>query len=318
MTATDFLFDQSSPATGDAAMRRIKNHLVSGGFTVPSSADGSTYNASGDQITTDSGAGSFATSGAWARWRAPGGAYEILVQRGASSVQWRALQSVAGFVGGSPSATRCPTATDQQVINGIGGGTDASPTYSTLFPTDGTYRLFAGIGTVVDNYDVWAFAQASGGGSAPKFVMFANKMTAGTYPSADADPRHYLFDYDGTAVATVARVASIGAGAPHARSGSNWRRAPFQNLTFGGISVVNAGGVHAVSGDAYPASSHVWLAESGPTYYGPKGSPANLRWCCETTAVRPYGGVLTDPDGARWIRCGDLYLRIDSATTVTL
>ena len=70
-----YIDDLTTPATGDAAMRRLKDRLVAAGWTVAASGDGrSAYEAAGDAITADSGAGSLDASGAWMRLRMGGGA----------------------------------------------------------------------------------------------------------------------------------------------------------------------------------------------------------------------------------------------------
>lgn len=113
----------------------LKEVFKAAGGTVLSSSDGTTYNASGDQITHDgAGAGGMGNTHAWARVRMPDGVREVLLQtQGAAALNAsgiRGLYSRAGFVGGTPGAVRVPTATDQQFFPGCGGGTDAAPTYS--------------------------------------------------------------------------------------------------------------------------------------------------------------------------------------------
>src|SRR5438045_1573507 len=55
-----------TPANGAEMWFNIKARLKSVGWTVPRSSDGSTYNSSGDQITTaSSGGGGMANVGAW-------------------------------------------------------------------------------------------------------------------------------------------------------------------------------------------------------------------------------------------------------------
>ena len=65
----------------------------------------------------------------------------------------------AGFTGGSPSATRVPSATDERVVRG--GGTDASPTYTALFPTAGAWLQ----GRFSEGDDaIWLMSYPVGGG----------------------------------------------------------------------------------------------------------------------------------------------------------
>jgi hypothetical protein len=60
-------------------------------------------------------------------------------QRGPDNTQWRIKYSArAGFTGGTPGPNQTPSALDERIL--LGGGTDASPTYGTLLPPDGSYR----------------------------------------------------------------------------------------------------------------------------------------------------------------------------------
>ncbi len=70
-----FIFSKTYPSTGSAAIFAFKELLVDAGWTVLPSSDGTTYNASGDQITTgSSGAGGMANNSAWFRIESPAGA----------------------------------------------------------------------------------------------------------------------------------------------------------------------------------------------------------------------------------------------------
>lgn len=312
-----YLFYQTTPGSScpsaAAALRFIKDKLVLNGFSVPKSADGTTYNSSGDQITTDSGAGALATTGAWMVVRAPASAYELLIQVG-TTTNARVLQSVAGFSGGSPGAARCPTATDQQFCNGIGGGTDASPTYSQLFATDNTYRVYMAIGDSSEGYDWWAATIPTGGGT-PTTILTPWSMAAGSYPSSDTDPRSYLVDYASGGVAITSRLSSIAAsgGSPQARSGSTWKQCCPMGGTFGSWTAASAAGLHAVTSEDLPVPMGASiLVAPGPYFGGPKGVPRMPRWCLSAAASRVNGHHLTDGGGVPWVRIGDLWLRGDA------
>lgn len=106
---------------------RLKELLLTGGWTVPASSDGTTYSSTGDAIScgtkfTSSVAtpGSLSNANAWFRLRHPLGTCEILIQHSASNTQdnWKIRYSKLGFSGGSPSATVAPTATDEIYIYG--------------------------------------------------------------------------------------------------------------------------------------------------------------------------------------------------------
>ena len=121
----------STPATGDDAIFELKQQGVVAGWVVTASGNGvGAYGPYGgpmsDVITTPADLG---TPGAWFRLKMPGATREFLFIRLSATTSWNILYSVAGFFGGSPSATVAPTAADQQtLING------------TLLAADGTYR----------------------------------------------------------------------------------------------------------------------------------------------------------------------------------
>lgn len=160
-----FSFTKTTPDTGATAMYQLKERLKSAGWTVQASSDGTTHNSSGDQISSGvSGAGGFANNSAWVRLRSPAGAggAEFVIQRGTVNANWRLKYSVtAGFSGGSPSATRVPSASDEVLI--WGAGTDASPTYATLLGTDSFYRWNVAADDAAP-YGFWAGAFPTGGG----------------------------------------------------------------------------------------------------------------------------------------------------------
>lgn len=122
-----------STSTAAQTVFTLLDTLLDAGWTVPRSSDGTTYNASGNQISSGgSGAGGLNNNYAWFVVRDPGGRREYCFQRSTSAGSWRvAFSELARFTGNSPDATVAPSATDSQ--NLIGGGTDASPTYATTW-----------------------------------------------------------------------------------------------------------------------------------------------------------------------------------------
>ena len=121
----------SATLTGADTAFQLKTRLKLGGWTVMSSSDGTTYNSSGDQITTNTtGAGGMNNTNAWFRIRCPaisGITRELVFQRIGAATSFRIKYSYsAGFTGGTPGATRVPSAIDEGVF--LGSGTDASPT----------------------------------------------------------------------------------------------------------------------------------------------------------------------------------------------
>ena len=159
-----FIFSKSTPLTGAEAIFNLKQLLKTAGWTVQSSSDGTTYNASDDQITVSgSGAGGMANNNAWFRIRSPDGvgSQEFIFQRGTGNQSWRIKRSrTAGFTGGSPGATQTPSATDQTIL--LGSGTDASPVFIHFFtPDGGSYRW----NVCADNaapFGFWAGSFANG------------------------------------------------------------------------------------------------------------------------------------------------------------
>lgn len=295
--------DNTTPATGDAAMRRLKTRLVAGGWTVAASGDGrSAYEAAGDAITADSGAGSLDAAGAWMRLRMGGATREFLFVRKSASTDWTVRYSAAGFSGGSPSATTAPTATDQQTL------VDAQ-----LLPADGTYRLLACVEDATP-WHWWAAAVPTAGGAA-RSLLGLWPMRSGSHPAGDAEPYASIAMYDATATATVARVANLSTGHNGFVSGT-WRKCIFHvpcSATSGGYDyaggLANSGAL-ASSGEDLPAEilcSSISGFGGGPTHHGTRGYVRDARWCLSNTTASPHGTHLEQ--GSRyWLRVGDLWL----------
>lgn len=188
-----YTFESNSgvaPTTGAVAVYLLKTTLKAAGWTVPSSSDGTTYNASGDQITTGaSGAGGMANTSAWFRIKEPGtNGRELLFQRGTTNLLWRILYSggpSTGFVGGSPAATQTPSATDEQGITG--GGTHASPTYTTWLGTDGAYKIRAVVGGATELYSFCFFTHLPASFQ-PVATISLDVLATGTFNALDQDP----------------------------------------------------------------------------------------------------------------------------------
>lgn len=284
--------DLTTPATGDAAMRRLKTRLVAAGWTVVASGDGrSAYGASSDVITADSGAGSLDASGAWMRLRPGSGTREVLIIRGASVTTWTVRYSAAGFSGGSPSATTAPTATDQQTLISA----------AQLLPANGTYRWLVCVEDAAP-YHMWAGAIPTGGG-APRTLVALWPMREGSYPSADPDPYVVMARYEGTNVATSVRLGQNSL-CPNGFVAGAWRNTPFTMLYT--QSYGNAVGVlgAATSGEELPAEILVAAPEIST---GARGYVRDARSVLSNTTATPHGTHLEQ--GSRyWVRIGDLWL----------
>lgn len=294
-------------ATGSEAIFKLKEVLKGAGWTVVSSSDASTYDATSNDVITS--AAGMANNSAWFVVQEPGtSGRSWCFQRGTTNVLWRIKNSpLAGFVDASATATRTPLGSDQTIL--WGGGTDAAPTYATFFGTDGTYRWHA----IADNasvgpsgntaYGFWAFSTVSATGL-NMTVVGQDPLVVGSYASltgsrsaptsGDADPVVY-FKMHATA------------GTPLFLNGStlsiNSSSDTLANLTIGYSYKFNmAGGVYTtalainhrssispqvfgtdptsgadVNGPMVVGRPNTTDAPARSTYIGIKGVPTNLR-----------------------------------------
>lgn len=191
-----YLFSKKTPSTGAITFYELKTLLKLAGWTTLSSSDGTTYNSSGDQITSGaSGANGWNNTRAWARVQAPDGYQEYTFQRTTSSIAWRIKYSRAGhFTGGAPAATVTPSAADEVVL--MGSGSDAAPTGISFLANDATYRWNAAASNTYP-YTFWASGYPLGGGSQSVFIGL--EFLTATEPS-DA---HVYLAIAGTASAGV-------------------------------------------------------------------------------------------------------------------
>jgi hypothetical protein len=182
------------PATGAETIFRLKAALKTAGWTVTMSSDGTTYNATGDQITTaTTGAGGMNNARAWFVIQSPGTpTRQLSFQRqsttGANSAHlWRVKYSAtAGFTGGSPAATVVSSATDEKVLSG--GGTDASPTFTQILSTtDGSYRMNVAAGGSSELYGFYLITNTTGAATLT-YGIYVDPMETATYPALDVDP----------------------------------------------------------------------------------------------------------------------------------
>ena len=177
-----------SHSNGAETIFILKRLLKNEGWTVLESSDGTTYNGSGDQITTaSSGAGGMDNSSAWFRIEDPASLREYIFQRGVNSYTWIWRYSASdGFTDGDPDETTLPTANDQQ------GLSSASATSQVLFPSSGTWKAHMAAQDAAHNgvYSWWLCAYTT----SEKTFMCCEAIDS-TSTSNDSDPCiHYGSD----------------------------------------------------------------------------------------------------------------------------
>jgi len=226
-----FIFDKSTPATGAEAIFNFKTILTTAGWTVLASSDGTTYNSSGDQITVaGSGAGGMANTNAWFRLRSPtgAGAQEFTFQRGSANTLWRVKRSrTAGFTGGTPGISQTASATDENII--LGGGTDASPTFITLFAADGgTYRWNVGADNTTP-FGFWAGSFSNGTATTQAALVLDPLFSTETL---DADKFVVYACINGSSAYSIASLCSTAGTASNFRiTSQNISSAPGSNYS---------------------------------------------------------------------------------------
>jgi hypothetical protein len=188
-----------SVTTGADAIYRLKEFLKAAGFTVPRSSDGTTYNASGDQISSSgTGAGGLNNANAWFVLRQPasyrGLQREYCFQRGSTHLLWRITFAVLGDFTSGPTATQAPNSASNTRNHIFGSGTEAVPTFASLFPAFASGET---IRACVDNaspYGWWLAFYSSGLQTLlavdPVVPGTANNRVGTAY--RDADPYAYV------------------------------------------------------------------------------------------------------------------------------
>jgi hypothetical protein len=274
------------PATGAVAIYQLKTLLVSAGWVVKSSSDGTTYNSTGDQISSGgSGTGGLGNNHAWFRIQDPGTRREFIFQRGTNNTDWRAkFSESAKFTGGSPGATQTPSATDEGYY--WSSGNDATPTYTTLFGPDATYRFHVVAFSDVVATNVYSF-----------FAFSSDLITAITRTQLYCDGLSNTHSLDTSPVAlfslykTIAMTPADYSPAIVGAAGSPWRafyrhglsgalftnfRAPFLSTT--GASGVNIGFQQSFGANPYDSGQdifkflHIYRPVADSTATGWKGT----------------------------------------------
>jgi len=308
------LANTSSPANGTAAIYTLLTQLCAGGWIVKRWSDATTLSSNNVNLTTNpygsssSGANNLGNTSAWFRVAAPDGSREWLFQRGSGDATWTVSRSIAGFTGGSPSATTAGTATDATALFSAASLFSATPG-----------RWFVS----VDNaspYGWTAYAITLGGGNVLTFLA-DEPLLSGTTAAEDTDPYLWIGYYNSTGL-TVGSFILTSSGNIIAQkrwvpAGSNARVA-FAEIFLDGLRCA-------------PASSTT-MGHFGPTPSGakevpllvPAGRPGSAststgwvgytsRLRLATTGGRANGDKLVD-GSTHWIYAAGAWVPWDSST----
>lgn len=259
----------SSLTGGPAIIFNLKTQLKLGGWTVTRSSDGTTFNSSGDQITTAvTGAGGMDNNNAWFVIRQPaavGGAQRMLMfMRGNSGADYWTIQYSRNGVFTGGSATVPATATDSQYIHGVDvvGGASFYNAIATR------------VSFMYDNaspYGWWVIAHNSGTTTFNSLLMM-DPLTSGSSNALDDDT--YVFvscgsssTYGNTIYDSVSNPNAnlVGISSPLGSpgcvgwykrnlTGATWVRLAMGILNFHGLSVYHGQGQngYATKDDLFP------------------------------------------------------------------
>lgn len=287
-----------TPATGAVAVYALIALLVSVGWTKVADSDGTTYSSSGTQVTGGgSGTNGLANANAWVRLRAPNGVRELTFQRGSANALWRIKYSASErFSAGSPGATQTPqtpTSTEQQIL--LGGGTDASPTFSAWFATDGTYRAQYGADAAAP-FAFWFATYPSGGGT-PNGGMVLDPVLVPASADQDQAVIAIATSGGGFTATTFGTVSSATTGTRIAGwlkynvAGAGFVAIPANKITSSGGSDLapeaSGSNPHSGSDDLYPVIYGRPTGQSAPQGY--KGISSVMYW---NGTVRATGDTL--------------------------
>ncbi len=255
---------------------------------------------------------------------------QLCFQRGASNASWRFKYSPrAGFSGGTPSPTVTPSATDEQIL--LGGGTDAAPTFGTLLPADGTYRMQVNV--YEDSYGFY-LATYPLGNATPNACLMMDPLLPGSYPldvagnSYEQDPV-VIYQAQGASTLRAATLASESTGPlgwlNYNQPGALWTRLPCALLAMydsgAALQVAIPAGLAQSSLTAdldVGRGTYARRALLGSTT-GKKGDPGQWRW--NAIAGVTSGSLLGQLDAYGgmspyyWLVLGDALLRWDCVTT---
>ena len=276
--AFTFNVNGSAPATFAACIFALKEQLKTAGWTVTSSSDGTTFNGSGDQISSSgTGAGGMDRGNAWFAIQMPGGtrAFAIQLTQVGSGVNghWRVRYSPSvGFSGGSASVMA--SASDQVTLLNSAGWTNSS---------DGSVRVEIGCDNA-SPYGFYMFLENNGAGTVREDGCLIFEPLVGTV-TGDVDPYVVILNKAGSAGFDVGTsgIVDFDEGEPVEK----WALLGSSFTNVSGLSIASFDGLnwHYVSPQHTPAGSlNVMLpvtfalrsAVGGTT--GWKGVSTNLVW----------------------------------------
>ncbi len=274
--------NNQSPATGAVAMYALVAALVTAGWVKQMDSDGTTYSSSGVQVTSGAaGAGGLGNTSAWIRLKHPTQVWEITIQRGTTNLLWRVKFGRTAFSGGSPAATVTPnvaSAANEVIV--VGGGTDASPTYSTTNHTDNTYKTEIAVGGAAENYG-WSMVHMTNTTAVSNHMFTFSPTISGTYVASDTDPYVICFN---TNVTTGSVTTTLG---------KAWNGTAFVTVNLGSY-YINATKVWPASGgtNTFDSSDPVPNAFWGTTGGTIKGWDQLLKY--DGVSARATGSLVTD------------------------
>jgi hypothetical protein len=309
------LTNVSSPANGTAAVFSLLTQLCAAGWIVKRWSDATTLSSDNVNLTTNpygtsgSGAGNLGNTSAWFRVAASGGSREWLFQRGSGDATWTVSRSVAGFTGGSPSATTAGTATDATALFSAAALFSATPG-----------RWFISVDDA-DGFGWTAYAIPVGGGNVLTFLS-DEPLQSGTTATEDTDPYLWIGYYNVTGLG-AAGTFSITSGSPMLGYKRYTTAASNQRITYGVVydgssTLAPAGNTNAaqlgqtpVGGREVPWQIPVSRPAAASTSSGWAGVPSRHRW--STVGGRVNGDKLVS--GAdNWLYAAGLWVKWDSST----
>lgn len=282
-------------------------NLISAGWTKVQDSDGTTYSASGTQVTGGgTGANGLGNASAWVYMKSPDGRVGFCLQRSvAADNQWRWTYSPKLlFIGGTPGATRVPTATDS--ITMLGGGTDAAPTYAAWFSGTAGSTRWNSVCNDAAPYDWWCNGWPVGGGVGIGGGFFDGVVNG--FPSVDNDPHVINIDTAGFTSASVTGASRCFGNQPQVNAMSGMTGVPFAFVPpTGGLAP------DPITGDDQLRVMEYYVGSGG--YY--KGQTISILWEMTGTAGAPrnLAQLLTRLATGDYILVGVLALPWQSGTT---